>query len=352
MTRRSGSARALPIALAVFSFLTAAGLLRAQVETIALAPPRVDVIDFYGQRQVSRSLLQQALGTREGGPLPPSRGEAERRINQIDRVVATQLEAVVEDGLTILYVGIEERGAPHFPIREAPGGPQVLPPAILTSYEEFLSASRAAAARGSTAEDLTNGHSLLADPESRRIQQTFPAIAEENLELLQEVLRESSDDPSRIAAAYIIGYYPDKAAVVDDLQYALRDANPSVRANAISSITAMVVLSRLHPETGLRISATWFIEMLNSISWSDRNRALWAMQLLTEERDDTVIRQLQTRAMDALVEMAGWKTLRHALPAFILVGRVGGLPEQEIQDAFARGERQEVIESVLKNLGR
>jgi hypothetical protein len=42
--------------------------------------------------------------------------------------------------------------------------------------------------------------------------------------------------------------------------------------------------------------------------------------------------------------MARWKTLAHALPAFILVGRLAGLPEQEIQDRWTKGDRDAVIQ--------
>ena len=88
--------------------------------------------------------------------------------------------------------------------------------------------------------------------------------------------------------------------------------------------------------------------MLNSLSWSDRNRALQALQTLTDSRDPLVLDQLRTRALDALIDMAGWKTLSHALPAFILLGRVAGMPEPEIQAAWTRGDRDAVIAAAKK----
>jgi hypothetical protein len=53
--------------------------------------------------------------------------------------------------------------------------------------------------------------------------------------------------------------------------------------------------------------------------------------------------QLNQRALGSLAEMSRWKTLAHALPAFVLLGRVAGLSEQQIQDAWTRGEREAVI---------
>jgi len=45
----------------------------------------------------------------------------------------------------------------------------------------------------------------------------------------------------------------------------------------------------------------------------------------------------------ALTEMARWKHLPHALPAFILLGRMAGRSESEIQAAWAKGEREIVL---------
>jgi hypothetical protein len=49
-----------------------------------------------------------------------------------------------------------------------------------------------------------------------------------------------------------------------------------------------------------------------------------------------------------LVEMARWKTLAHALPAFILVGRVAGFTDEQIQDAWSRGDREKIIAAAKK----
>src|SRR6185503_11408384 len=138
---------------------------------------RLDVLDFYGLRKVSESQIRKALGVREGDRLPPSKGDAEAKIDQIPGVVESHLEAVCcEDGQTILYVGIEERGAPHFDLREPPAGAMVLPEEIVTVYIQFLEAAHAASQRGSAGEDLTHGHPLMADAPARAMQEMFPAL--------------------------------------------------------------------------------------------------------------------------------------------------------------------------------
>src|SRR6185369_9057570 len=197
--------------------------------------------------------------------------------------------------------------------------------------------------RGSTAEDLTRGHSLMADPLAREIQLQFPAVADKNLPQLRAVLRNSSDDEQRAIAASLIGYAPKKDQITADLQFALRDADPGVRGNAARALVALAVYARLHTDSGIKLEPTWFIEMLNSLSWTDRERALTALEILTDTRDAQMLGQLRQRALPALAEMSRWKTLEHALPAFILPGRLAGLSEQQIQDAWTRGDRESVI---------
>jgi len=310
---------------------------------------RLDVLDFYGLRKVSESQIRKTLGVREGNRLPASKGDAEARLDQIPGVVESHLEAVCcDNGQTVLYVGIEERGAPHFDLREPPDGEAELPQEIVSAYDRFLEAVQAASRRGSTGEDLTHGHPLMADGAARAVQEMFPALADAHLVRIREVLRSSSDEALRAMAAYVLVYATRKSEIVNDLQFALKDADAGVRNNAARSLLALSVLAKLDPSSEIRISPTWFIEMLNSLSWSDRNRALKALQTLTDSRDPLVLDQLRTRALDALIDMAQWKTLSHALPAFILLGRVAGMPEPEIQAAWTRGDRDAVIAAAKK----
>jgi len=327
-------------------FLTA-GLSPAQTESIGQAPS-VDVLDFFGLNKIPQAAIRKDLGFKEGDPFPPSKGDVEERLDAQPDVVESHLEAVCCDaGKTILYVGIEERGAIHFDLREPPEGNAELPLEILSDYRDFLDAYALAVRHDALAEDLTRGHSLMTDPLAREIQLKFLDLAKVNLLRLRAVLRNSADDEQRAAAAYVVAYAPDKRVIVDDLQFVLRDADPAVRANAVRGLMAIAVYARLNPDLAIRIEPTWFIEMLNSLSWSDRDHALKALQILTDKRDPSTMSQLRERALPALVEMSRWKTLAHALPAFVLTGRLAGLTDEQIQDAWTRGDHETVIATAL-----
>ncbi len=305
--------------------------------------PRVDVIDFYGLHKTPEVKVREAIGVKEGDPLPPSKGDAEERLDSIAGVAESHLEAVYDAKKMILYVGLEERGAPHFDIREAPEGDMKLPETITQEYRNFVEAAAAAARKNIVAEDLTQGHARSADPETRKVQDRFPLFATDHLAELRDVLRNSADEDQRAVAAYVIGYAPNKRDVINDLQYALKDSDAGVRANATRSLVAIEVLAKLDPKQGIKVSPTWFIEMLNSLSWSDRNRAVGALQILTDQQDQSILDQIRDRALPSLIDMARWKTLAHALPPYLLLGRVAGLPEDQVQAAWSRGDREWVI---------
>src|SRR5207237_7651535 len=121
-------------------------------------------------------------------------------------------------------------------------------------------AIESAARRGSTDEDLTHGHPLMADPDARAIQQDLVEIAGKNLAKVRDVLRNSADEAQRSMAATLIGYAKDKKAVVADLEYAMQDPDEDVRANAMRALNAIAVLAAKQPELELHVSPTWFVE--------------------------------------------------------------------------------------------
>jgi len=317
--------------------LFACCLLAAQV-------PKISVIDFYGVNKVPESRLLQALGARAGDPLPASKANTEDRLEQVDGVVLARLEAVCcEAGGAILFVGIEEKGAPHFDFHADPASSVLLPDDVRDAYKGFLDRYEQSAKSGEDRESLTRGYALSADPEVRAYQERFVGLAEKNFAVLQQVLRDSTEADQRAIAAYLIGYAPDKRAAIAALEYALRDPEEAVRHAALRALGALAVFASKNPGAGIQVSPTWAIEMLNSIAWGDRTQAANFLVTLTENRDAGALDQLRERALPSLVEMANWKSLSYALPAYILLGRIAGMTEDQIQATWTKGERETVI---------
>ena len=310
--------------------------------------PRIGVIDFYGVQKVPMDKLRKALAVNPGDGLPSSKGDVEARLNEVPGVVAASLQAACcEDGKAILYVGIEEKGAVHFEYHPEPDGNAALPDDITNAYRKFLIEVTNAAQNGLTAEDLTEGHSLMQDATVREIQKNFIGLADKYGNALHDVIRNSSDEEARAIAAYVIGYTPKKPAIVDDLFYSVRDPDDTVRSNAIRALGALAVKAKLVPDSGIKIQPTWFVEMLNSVVWTDRNYAATALTTLTESRDPSTLALIRERAFSSILEMARWQHAEHAIAGYILLGRVSGIPESELQDAWKDGKRNAIIERAL-----
>jgi HEAT repeat protein len=183
----------------------------------------------------------------------------------------------------------------------------------------------------------------MADPAARSLQDQFATFATEHLDVLRDVLRTGPEPEERAVAAAVAGYAPKKSDVIRDLQFALQDPEPAVRANAVRALRAIAVLAQKQPELGLKIESTWMVAMLNSLTLSDRQQAAEALVTLTERPNPGALDLIRERALPALVEMARWKTLRYALPSFLLLGRTAGIPEQELQDQWQKGDRETAI---------
>ncbi len=327
--------------------------------------PVVGDINFYGAQKLSPERILNTLKLHPGDRLPGSKADLEDRLSKISGVVDSRVEAVCCDGPRVtLFIGIEERGAPHPAFRSAPAGNAVLPPEMVDAYDGFLAAVASAAAGGHSGEDLSSGHSLMDDPRAWAYQQRFLQMAPANLNLLHEVLRDGSEASQRATAAALIGYAPDKAAIIDDLQYALQDPDAAVRANALRSLTAVAVLASKDPALGLRIEPTWLVELLHSIVLSDRVESLQALLALTngtagheraaqhgqaagETNERAALDLIRERALPSVIQMARWKTPGDALPAFLLAGRLAGMDYVDTLQQWATGNHDAVLAKVL-----
>jgi hypothetical protein len=313
--------------------------------------PIIGIVDFYGIRRLHPEKLRSQVGLASGDTMPASKAELEERVEAIPDVVRSEVTAsCCEAGKIVLYIGVEEKGAPHFIYHDLPSGEAALPDYVVENYREFLKAVDRAGAQGSLVEDFSRGHSFIAHSAVRPFQERFLIHCELYLDKLREVLRTSSSGEARAVAAHLLGYAPNKRTVINDLQYALRDPDENVRSNAVRALTAIAVLGQSDAELGIKVAPTWFVEMLHSIVWRDRYQAARALVRLTEKRDAGTIELLRERAVEPVIEMARWKHLPHALPAFFLAGRMAGIQDKEIEEAWVRGDRDSVIARLTASL--
>jgi len=143
--------------------------------------------------------------------------------------------------------------------------------------------------------------------------------------------------------AEVLGYAKDKQALVPDLTTAMRDPSPVVRNNATRAFLVFARFSPKPPAQKINIPPEPFVAMLNSCIWTDRNKSSGSLGQLTEQRDPSLLAILREQALPSLVEMARWKSMGHAWSSLVILGRIDGLSEEEIQKDLGQGNREKII---------
>ena len=322
----------------------------AAVLALQDAPPPIGLVEVYGLRRVAEAPVRQAVGLQAGDAFPESSKEIVARLERVAGVAEARLNGVCcNDGRMVLFVGIRETGTAGMTFRPAPHGTARLPADIVKAGADFEQSFMAAITRGEAEEDRSRGYSLMKDPVTRAIQERFPAFAQRDLPLLRTVLRESDDDSHRALAAQVIAYAADKRAVVDDLAAAMRDPASEVRNNAMRALALFAQYAREQPESNLSVPPTPFVDLLNSIDWSDRNKSAAALLQLTESRDPALLQELRDRALDSLIEMARWKSPGHAYMPFVILGRVARMSKDAINAAWERKDPETVVKAARQS---
>jgi HEAT repeats len=325
------------------AFLTGAAPAAAQL-------PRVGIIDFYGLRKTTAAQAREALGISVGDSLTSLALMAvPARLADLPGVVSAAIDPVCcEEGKTMLYVGVLEEGAPVLELRRPPNGKSRLPAEVIQAGVAFARAHERAVMRGFVKEDVTQGHSLMADSTARMVQLRFVELAAKHRDSLRAVLRTADDEDHRGLAAEVLAYSANKQDVVADLVYAMRDPSSEVRNNATRALALIAMYGQQHPELKIAVPHEPFVDLLNSVAWTDRNKASLALIELTEGRNPTLMTALKTRAFDAMVDIAQWTNPGHAMAGIILLGRIAGMPDAEIFAAYERGERDKIIDAARK----
>ena len=174
-------------------------------------------------------------------------------------------------------------------------------------------------------EDDSTGYALAHDHESRSLQLKLREYALTHESELLSMLESSADARQCVTSANALGYARKSTGQVAALVRASRDPDDDVRNEAIR---ALGVLASSDHRLASQIPATNFIDMINSGTWSDRNKGSFLLLELTRNRNPALLTALQTRPMDSLIEMSKWRS--HELPSRFVLGRIAGIPEERL----------------------
>jgi hypothetical protein len=311
---------------------------------------RLGIIEVYGLSGDKLSAVRTAIQLSEGDRLDRTvfnKKEIEKRINTVKGIRHVDVSLICcEDarGRSILYVGVADRDLQIVKPAHDPSGMEKLDSFILNTYDRYNDVLREAVLAGQATENNDQGHVLLDYPPAKPIQDSLIAYASARLSLLGKVIRGSGSVDHRRAASWIIAFAKDKKDIISDLLLASNDKDETVRNNATRALGVLARYANQYPNTGIKISAEHFIRHLHSIVWTDRNKSAMLLEALTAGRSTSVLSNIERKSLHQIMEMARWKNPGHAMFAFIILGRIAGIPEEEIFAAFTSEKRLMVVD--------
>lgn len=252
-----------------------------------------------------------------------------------------------KEGKWIVFVGVDTKSKEIF--QSTKTDDIKLPSEIVNTYDSLMNMIMVAIEKGEATENDSSGHSLMTFPPARQLQEKFITYADQHLRLLKDVLKLSKHADQREVAAMVIAYYHDKGEIIKDLLGAATDPNENVRNNAVRAIGIIANYSLLKPNLKIEIPADPFIEMINSISWTDRNKSSFVLLSLTANQNKNLLKQLKQHALIPIVDMAKWKSNGHSMPGYMMLGRMAGWSDKEIMDGM-NSDRQETIKQMLSKI--
>lgn len=314
-------------------------------------PRAISSIDFYGVRSLDTDSLRRMLTLHEGDRLTRAMADGfsdhpETLLPAMPKISRLRVSYVCcsDQGGIGVFIGVDETGSRHLNLRPGPRGAARLSAELIKAHSEVEAALFRAVQNGRAQEDDSEGHALLTnDPDGRAAQLRLIPLVASNLKLLRQVLRDSADDEHRARAAAMLGYARDKQAVVPDLVRAVTDSNDDVRNNAVRALAVFSAKKQDPP----RVPYEPIIALLDSSIWTDLNKASFALLQISERRDPKLIAALDTPARRSLADIARWHSRNHALPGYLVLGRIAGFADAELFKRWQENNAEEVIRAAL-----
>ena len=188
-------------------------------------------------------------------------------------------------------------------------------------------------------EDDSRGYALFTDVTMRALEQKAIAFVQSprNVDAALTVLTTSVDVQQRRGAAWLLSYGPDPRQTAAVLAAALDDPDADVRNTASRELAVLADYGLGNPALKVRIPPGRVIQMLNSVIWTDRDKALAVLDPLTVARDTETLAQLKHSGLASLEEMARWNAASYARMAYQLIGRIAGLTDADIEKTWNDG---------------
>ena len=247
----------------------------------------------------------------------------------------------------LVFIGLPGSTSRPFPTSAAPSSAANLDDMGLHLYEQEMSLLEEAVARGSAGEDDSRGYAISNDPSLKAVNLAMRAYAVERESELRKVLETAKDPTQRRAAAALLGYVRRSQTQADALAKAMSDPDEEVRNNAVRALS---VLSGGPGGGQMQINVQPLINLLYSGLWTDRNKASFLLQGMTNSRNPQVLDLLRREAMGPLIEGASWTgDTGHNTPFLIILGRIGNIRDDKLNEMLKENNSKDIISAALSS---
>jgi hypothetical protein len=297
---------------------------------------RVSAIFFFGYGGLDLDKIKPSLPVHVGDNWSSeSIARLSKSIETLTGHKPTDIAAITykNDNL-VLYIGLPGSSSHSLSYNAEPTGDSHLPQAVEGLYKQAVEATSEALRKGGVSADASNGYGISSDPKLRTSELAMRDFAVTHKELIFQVLGTSADPQQRALAAHALGYGERSKRQSAALIAATRDANANVRNNATRALS---ILALTDPTIEQQIPIEQLCEMLNSGSWTDRNKATsllestGLLETSLKNNDSALISILRTHCLDSLCEMACWDTADNAELYRSILARIAGIPDTQRQ---------------------
>jgi hypothetical protein len=338
-----------PMTLRLFIVLAFGSIVSAQDSA-----KRVGAIEFFGYSGFDINKIRASLPIREGDSFDAMDVNAFKTIARIRESIKTSTGKLPTDvapvccdaqGNYMIFIGLAGNSTVTTSYNAVPTGTGRLPLTIVNLYKQLMDLNSSLVSQGKATEDRSKGYALSTDENFRTKQLEARTFAIGHQRLLSQVLRSSADPEQRTVAAHFMGYARQSRSQIADLVWASRDRDEGVRNNAIR---ALGVLAESNPKIAGQIPPGPFIEMLKSGVWTDRNKGGYVLAQISKGRSVELLRLLRAEALEALIEMAHWRSAGHAASARTILGRIAGIEESRLNQMISAGVIEQIIDAAKR----
>ena len=300
-------------------------------------PFKIGAIDYFGYDGIDLAGVKAKMPLHVGDSVTFASFDKKAVMGEVSAATGHGVSDVAlvccrDDGTVLVYVGLDGKSSRPLAVRNGFAGSAPLPKEAVSLYEREVQALGEAVAAGRAGEDYSGEYPLSVDPQLRKVQVAMHEFAAAHADVIAGVLAESKDARQRVMAAELEGYAPRSEKQVKALSQAASDPDSDVRNNAVRALGELAA-----KPMPMGMDPQPFVAMLFSGRWTDRNKASWLLERVTEKGNADVLAMLRQQAMEPLIEGASWDE-GHAFAFKALLSRCLGMPLEDVQKRIASGD--------------